>query len=281
MEPVELERNPIRMIAIDLDRTALKDTKSMSEANIEALEEAGRNGVEVVIATGRVFDALPDIAHELSCVRYFICSNGASVFDAETHEILFEKSLTPEAVETMVGYVRDKGYMFESFTRGHAYIGRDYFEKVERGELLYRTREYVLTTRTPLDDIFAFTLDHKENIENLNVFFPTAEEKAAARAFLASIPDSVLTSSFSSNYELEGKGVSKGAALSFLMDKEGIGADGLMAVGDSPNDISMLRLSGTPVAVDNAEDEVKEAACYIAPSCYDDGVADAVRRFVL
>ena len=73
----------------------------------------------------------------------------------------------------------------------------------------------------------------------------------------------------------------KGAALSYLMEIENISAENLMAIGDSPNDISMLDLSGTPVAVDNAEGPVKEAASYIAPSCYDDGVADAIYNFVL
>lgn len=274
-------KHDIRMIAIDLDRTTLKDTKNMSEANIAALEEAGKAGVIVVIATGRVYDALPPVVHELSSVKYFICSNGASVFDAVTHEILYEKCLKPYAVEEMSEYVKSKGYMYESFTDGHAYIGRDYFDKVDRGELMYRTREYVVTTRTPVDDIFDFTLMHKDRIENLNVFFPTQKEKAEAAPILAAIPDSVLTSSLPSNYELEGEGVSKGAALSFLMDMEQMTGRNLIAVGDSPNDISMLKLSGTPVAVENAEKSVKEAACYIAPSCYDDGVADAIQKFVL
>ena len=277
----ETGKKDIKMIAIDLDRTTLKDTKNISDANIEALERAGKAGVMVAIATGRVYDALPESVHSLSCVKYFICSNGASVFDARTHEILFEKCLAPDAVKTMTEFVRAKNYMYESFTEGHAYIGRDYFDKVDRGELMYRTRDYVVTTRTPVDDIFEFTLDHRERIENLNVFFPTPEEKAQAVPVLAAIPNSVLTSSFPSNLELEGEGVSKGAALTYLMERENISAENLMAIGDSPNDISMLDLSGTPVAVENAEDPVKEAACYIAPSCYDDGVADAIHKYIL
>ena len=70
----------VKMIALDLDRTTLKDSKTMSDATAETLERAGEMGTMVVIATGRVYDALPDIVHELSSVKYFICSNGASVF---------------------------------------------------------------------------------------------------------------------------------------------------------------------------------------------------------
>ena len=271
----------IRMIALDLDRTTLKDHRTMTDVTIDALERAGKLGVEIVIATGRVFDALPDVVHGLSCVKYFICSNGATVFDAKTHEIIYEKCLEPQAVETMVDYVKERGYMFESFTEGFAYIGRDYYDKVAAGKLLYRSREYVTDTRTPVDDIFSFTLDHKNRIENMNVFFPTPEEKENAREYLAAIPNSVLTSSFPSNLELEGEGVGKGAALSFVMEKDIISPDELLAAGDSPNDLSMLELAGIPVAVANAEQAVKDAASYIAPSNVDDGVADAISKFVL
>ena len=55
----------------------------------------------------------------------------------------------------------------------------------------------------------------------------------------------------------------------------------MMAIGDSPNDMAMLLASGMPVAVGNAEDEVKAIAEYIAPSNDEDGVADAVEKFVL
>lgn len=271
----------IRMIAIDLDRTTLDAKGKMTDETFEALEEAGRQGVSVVIATGRVLDALPEVVNRLSSVKYYICSNGASVFDAKTKEILFGKCLDPAAVEMAVELVKPKNYMFESFTKGYAYIDRKYYEEVETGDLMYRTREYVLSTRNPVDDIFSFTLEHKNSIENLNVFFPTQEEKALFRDQLAAIPNAVLTSSFPSNYELEGEGVSKGAALSFLMDREGIGSESLMAAGDSPNDISMLELAGLSVAVENAEDPVKKASIYIAPPNTENGVAHAIRKYVL
>ena len=171
--------------------------------------------------------------------------------------------------------------MFESFTAGRAYIGKDYYEKVCNGGLDYRSRKYVEETRTPVDDIFRFTLDHKYRIENLNVFFSTPEQKAEFRPLLEAIPNARLTSSLPSNYELGGCGVSKGAALKYLIDMLGIDRKEVLAAGDSPNDIAMLELAGVSVAVDNAEPEVKETASYTAPSNDEDGVAEAVERFVL
>ena len=61
----------------------------------------------------------------------------------------------------------------------------------------------------------------------------------------------------------------------------GVEPEEMMAVGDSPNDMAMLSVCGLPVAVGNALDEVKAIARYIAPTNHEDGVADAVERFVL
>lgn len=273
------------MIALDLDRTTLAENGTIPERTVRALNKAGEMGVETVIATGRVLDALPKSLSELDHVKYYICSNGASIFEIKGArskvDLLYEKCLVPEAVEAMVGYVKEKRYMFEAFTAGKAYIGRDYYDLVDKGKLLYRSREYVTTTRNPVEDIFDFTLKHKERIENMNVFFPTQDEKEAFRPLLASIPDSTLTSSIPENYELGGMGVSKGAALEYLMEREGVKADELLAAGDSPNDISMLKLAGISVAVANAEDSVKEVSTYIAQSNEEAGVGQAVEKFVL
>ena len=69
--------------------------------------------------------------------------------------------------------------------------------------------------------------------------------------------------------------------MKYLMDEEGISSENLMAAGDSPNDITMLKLAGISVAVGDAEDQVKQVCSYIAPSCEEAGVGEAVERFVL
>ena len=286
------EKHDIRMIELDLDRTTVRADGTIPERNVAALNEAGKQGAEIVIATGRVLDALPRSLSLLDHIKYYICSNGAAVFridkadplsggSAVNVELLFEKCLEPEAVEAMTEYVRGKGYMFEAFTGGRAYIGKDYYDLVDKGLLMYRSRDYVISTRTPVDDIFSFTNEHKDRIENLNVFFPTQKEKEESRPVLAAIPDSTLTSSIPSNYELGGMGVSKGAALKYLMDIEGLTSENLMAAGDSPNDITMLKLAGIAVAVENAEEVVKQVCDHIAPPCEDAGVGEAVERYVL
>lgn len=96
---------------------------------------------------------------------------------------------------------------------------------------------------------------------------------------LLTLPETTITSSFPHNLEIGGATTSKADALIQMGKLLGIGTEEMMAAGDSPNDIEMLKTVGLPVAVGNAEEEVKAVAKYIAPTNHEDGVADAVERF--
>ena len=113
------------------------------------------------------------------------------------------------------------------------------------------------------------------------MFFEDKETMQAMWEELASLSDVTLTSSLDNNWEIGGATTSKAQALRQMGSLLGISRDEMMAVGDSPNDMAMLREAGTAVAVGNAKDEVKAIADYIAPSNHEDGVADAIEKLVL
>ena len=84
----DFDFDTIRMIALDLDGTTL--TRSgLTRRTKETLEEAIRRGIQVVIATGRVYASLPEPVKKLQGLRYIITSNGAHISDAATGEILY------------------------------------------------------------------------------------------------------------------------------------------------------------------------------------------------
>ena len=70
----------IRLIALDLDGTTLNNDRVISSANRQALEAAADKGVNVVIATGRAFCALPKDVFEVRGIRYVLTSNRESGF---------------------------------------------------------------------------------------------------------------------------------------------------------------------------------------------------------
>ena len=67
--------------------------------------------------------------------------------------------------------------------------------------------------------------------------------------------------------------VSKGAALRKVMQSLGLDSDQVIAFGDSHNDLDLLQIAGTGVAMGNADDEVKAQADVVAAPNTEDGVA--------
>jgi len=70
-------------------------------------------------------------------------------------------------------------------------------------------------------------------------------------------------------------------ALDVVLKELGVPPDEAIAIGDSESDIGMFSLAGLGIAMRNAPDEVQRAALHVAPSNDDDGVAWAIRKFLL
>ncbi len=90
-----------------------------------------------------------------------------------------------------------------------------------------------------------------------------------------------VVSSHFDNFEVTGKGVSKGNAVKVLANYYGIDSEQVICIGDSENDLSMIKYAGLGIAMGNADENVKEAAKYITDNNNCDGVAKAIEKFVL
>ena len=271
----------IKLIALDLDGTTLNNEGKLSKGNRQALQEAADKGVNIVVATGRPFCALPQEILEFEPVRYVLTSNGARITDLHEGTAFYENCISPKAVEAAVEMLEPLDYVLETFVDGVAYIEGWYYRQVEETRESFRGVDYILNTRKPMDDFYGFMLRNKDRLENINVNFSDISEKPAMKVRLETLPEATITSSFDHNLEIGGATTSRAEALRQMGRLLGIKTEEMMAVGDSPNDMAMLSVSGLPVAVGNAKPEVKEIAKYVAPSNHDDGVADAVRKFVL
>ena len=271
----------IKLIALDLDGTTLNKEGKLSDRNRRALQAAADRGVNIVVATGRPFCALPAEILEFEPVRYVLTSNGARIVDLHENRAFYENCLEPHSVEAAVELLEPLHYVLETFVEGIAYIEGWYYRQVEESNESFRNVEYILTTRKPVDDFYQFMLDNRSKIENINVNFTDLSEKPGMKVKLEALPDVTITSSFDHNLEIGGATTSKADALTQMGKLLGIEKSEMMAAGDSPNDMAMLRAAGLAVAVGNAKEEVKAIADFVAPPNYEDGVAVAVEKFVL
>ena len=271
----------IKLIALDLDGTTLNSAKHISERTRKALEAAAEKGVPSVVATGRPFAALPKDVFDIHAIRYMLTSNGAAITDLEKNEIFYENCLDTGTVEAAVEMLKDTDYILEGFIGGKAYIEKEYYDHVKKTGRSFRDVNYILDTRNPIEDLCGFLLEHREHVENINVNFEDVSCKPALREMLLTLPNATITTSFKNNMEIGGPTTSKAEALRQLGRLLGVHKDEMLAAGDSPNDMAMLKEAGIAVVMGNGEEEVKAVADYITSDNDHDGVGEAVEKFVL
>jgi hydroxymethylpyrimidine pyrophosphatase-like HAD family hydrolase len=89
----------------------------------------------------------------------------------------------------------------------------------------------------------------------------------------------VTYSSNSGLIELSAPGVTKASGLASVADLLGVDRADIVAFGDMPNDVPMLRYAGHGVAMGNAHADARAAADEITASNADDGVAKVLERW--
>ncbi|MBS5334092.1 MAG: Cof-type HAD-IIB family hydrolase [Clostridiales bacterium] len=271
----------IKLIALDLDGTTLRKGSVLSERTRHTLEEAINRGVHVVVATGRVFSALPDTIFDIEGLEYIITSNGAHITRLKDMKQIYFNYPDENAIEQVGDFLAvRKEFPVEVFTCGKAYIDRTVYEDVRDNGSDYMDAKYIVKTRNPVDDIYGFLKEHRREIENINIHFRNFDDKAELKKLLALNSEITVTSSMPHNLEIGGKTTSKAKAIAALCEILGIDEKNVLAAGDSPNDEAMIKAAGIGVAMGNAEEEVKACADFVTLTNQEDGVAYAIEKFV-
>lgn len=250
MEQTKQNRKTIKLIAIDMDGTLLNDHNEISAKNRKAIKEAQEIGVHVVISTGRSSVACKELVDSLSLNSYLITVNGSEIWD-ETGALIDRQLLGTEYIEQMWG-LKQK-HQVNCWASSVGNVWREEF---------------------PED----FTAH-----EWLKFGFEINDDKIRQTIFDELIQNKALEISNSSpiNLEINAAGVNKAKALEKVCKRIGIKMDHVLAMGDSLNDLAMIKESGFGVAMGNAQQYVKDSADWVTTSNLDDGVAKAIREWVL
>lgn len=266
----------IKLIAIDLDGTLLSSEKTISEANLTALRAAVARGVYVVLASGRSYSNAMDFSEAIAKGQPLICANGAMATLSDPYECVYCECLSKDKLRAAVEILErekcyynvycDDGAVMESRTSS---AGR---KREANGYAVYRG------TVLSGDEMPKYVGDGALKVV---CFSPDREKMQRIRSAAERISGVEINSSWWDNIEIMAAGVHKGAALRCLAQRLEIPLDEVMAIGDNENDLPMLKAAGLPVAMGNAVERVKEQCAYVTATNDEDGVARAVRRFVL
>lgn len=263
-----------KIIFTDLDDTLLNSEKKISSVDKEAIMRAQEAGVKFVLASGRPTFAMYDLAKELELDKYgsFILSfNGSIITDCRSGENIFEASLTKEDLHLMYGFAK------ENKTHILTYIDDEVVSETES--------EYIDVEVTLTKMPHHLTKSFKETVNKPAVKCMLLEEPTYLKEVEAK-----LKATYGDKYsiaiskpfflEVTKLGVDKGVALRKLVETLGLKIEESIAVGDSYNDLPMLKAAGLAACVENANEDIKKVCSFISKSNNDGGMAYLIDKLI-
>ena len=274
----------IRLIALDIDGTLLNSRWEVSPANQEAIGEATRRGIEVVIVTGRRYDFALPVVRQIDSPLTMIVNNGALVRsnDGATHlRHLLPRETAHSVLQSTVPWRQATAVVFDRPMANQVMLEKINWSDATRASYYARNRDF-LAEACPLETC----LDE----DPIQVMFtgqvlPMRQVEEALRAVpfrgSFSLAVTVYDDKDFAMIDVIHPAVSKGAALAEWAARRNVAREEILAIGDNHNDLEMLSFAGIPVVMGNCVPELREQGWHVTGTNDEDGVAAAIDRFVL
>lgn len=274
----------ISLLAMDLDGTALLDDhKTFTPRLYAALSAAAQKGVAIVPITGRQYAMLPPAVHtgadwEDLCV---LC-NGSEVRRLRTGELLEAHYIEADTAGQMIEIAARMGLSVELSAGGLLYLTQESWDmQREHEDALYFHLNNILTTRGRTVSALEEVLNQPNlALDKVNLPYVPQELRAEVEELLKVAPVSYAWSSPHS-VEVTHSQATKANGMLAACRILGVDPARTMAIGDSGNDIPMLKAAALGVAMGTAPQEVRDAADTVTASNLEDGAAMAIERYIL
>ncbi|MCO7470259.1 sugar-phosphatase [Stenotrophomonas maltophilia] len=270
-------QSTIELVAIDMDGTLLDPAHKLTPRVKQAIAEARALGVHIVLTSGRPVPGLAPFLQELGIEGdddYCIACNGGLVQRIGPRETVVEYPLSFDDFVYCEQVAREIGVHFQALDAQRMYTPNQDISiytvadsHLSRMPLSYRR---VADMDPGMSFIKLMMIDEPEVLDAAIARLPTALTERFA--VLKSAPFFL---------EVFDRRAGKGPSLQKLAEHLGIDRANVMAIGDQENDLTMLQYAGTSVAMGNAIDAVKAVARFETATNSEDGVAQAIERFVL
>lgn len=262
----------IKLVALDLDDTLLNTELAISPSTAEAIHRAVERGVTVTLATGRMYSSALPYALELGLNVPLITYHGALVKTSITKEVIYHRTIPLGLAQQIAKVIRNLGFHLNVYMNDKLYA--------ESGNPhIAGYSNLARVPHTEVKDIFA-AIKHEPD-----KFLVIDEERKldGLAQTLRELVGNTLHITKSKPYFLEitHPQATKGQAMDALVRYLGVQRSQVMAVGDSYNDLDMLEYAGVGVAMGNARQEIQQRADFVTSSNDEDGVAEAIYKFVL
>ncbi|MDR2078319.1 MAG: Cof-type HAD-IIB family hydrolase [Treponema sp.] len=258
----ESVKNSPKAVFLDIDGTLVSRGEGPFDEDLEQIEAAWKGGHKIFLSTGRSLANVPASLKKLPFIDGMALGSGAHVvYEGKT---IYRKQVSPEALGAVCAlYLKKSRWcVFEGVSRMYginrfdpALFAGEVLPIADKDDFFTRYRDAVVTKLT---------------LEG----FVTPEERAALETYFQINP-------LTGYSEAVIKGEDKSHAMEILLKAADIPRENSIAIGDSVNDMTIIRAAGLGIAMGNACDELKRIAGYITGGCGQGGVGAALKRWVL
>lgn len=287
-----------KLVAIDLDGTLLNSYGEVSESTKDEIKKAIKNGVEVVLASGRPISSVEDLAEELQANHYLISGNGAIVFDIHKKEIVYDRFLSKEQVLNIVKICEENSIYYNIYTENevltkslnyntlfyHSENMHKQEEKRTNINILTDVYDYILKSDnqkylkvTVCDQsqiVFSSIIKKLRTLNDIDVL----EVSHMSKKIIKSGTEEVLVEYCYT--EITNKNVNKWTALEYIMNEMKIDRSEVVAIGDNINDKEMIEEAGLGVAMGNSTPAIKEIADVEVGTNNEEGVRETFQKYI-
>lgn len=257
------------LIALDLDGTLLNSREEISPRNRRAIRSALDAGIRIVLVTGRGVDTPIRVSRELGLNLPIICCHGALTKDFSANKTLGHVPVPMQYAKPMVEFAEQNGLSIALYSE----------------ELFYRLEGHALY----MEDMRGPSWREVRTFEDVMHTAPTFIRflgRESVEAMEREFGDLPLHFKHETWYDFEecavtNREATKQRALARLCADFQIPSERVLAIGDSRNDVPMLRWAGAGVAMGNALPEVQQAVRFVTGTNDHDGVAAALERFAI
>lgn len=269
---------PYSIIALDLDGTLTNSEKNITPRTLDALMKAQREGVRLVLASGRPTFGIAALANQLQLADYggYVLSyNGGRIIDWCEKTVIFSQVVDQKLVPILYDFAKKAQLPIVT------YLPEAILASKNEGEYL---AEEARINGMPVVVAQNFVEEAMQIAGGSTKFLIPGEPElliqfeSEMKAALSEQMEVFRSAPFF--LELPPKGIDKAQSLQRLLTHLGLERESLMAFGDGFNDLSMIQFAGQGVAMANAVEEVKSIADFVTTSNEEDGIAHALEQLL-
>ncbi|MBW4506696.1 MAG: Cof-type HAD-IIB family hydrolase [Scytonematopsis contorta HA4267-MV1] len=269
----------IKLLVVDIDGTIAGKSNSVSPRVKDAIKQAQAKGVQVAIATGRMYRSALRFHQEIGSTLPLIAYQGAWIQDPADEKVHRHLSVPKDFCEQLLDYFEQPE--LKNLLSVHFYINDElYVRELTRDTKLYAKRSGI--NAIAVGDLRKTLSNEPTKILALCDDTEIIDKLLGNLRGLYTPAELYLTKSVATFFEATNPLVNKGTGVRYIAEELlAIKNTNVMTIGDNFNDVEMLEYAGIGVAMDDAPTEVKEVANWVTSSVEKDGVAIAIEKFLL